>query len=389
MAAKIGVDVQFVAGSLYTTDAVNKFIAQTQKTRPDAILLVNFWNTFSKWAYQITQEVDAPAIVYHSVGSNHQLPPQDLMLAEGVYYIHSIENWEEIERGLRAVHTKTQLAQSRMLRVGPYRSLAEETDPRLGFKVLTIPADHYNRLFDSIRVDEVIRSRAEDFAAKALRVSDVTDRYLADAFRAHETVNLLRKRYGGDAVTIKCLMLQERKPCVSFSINNGALIPCGCEDDFNATQTMMLGRLLFERGGFQHNPEFDTSRNQYFASHCTCATRLLGPDGPEQEFGIRPFFHQLPKTAALDVQWEPEAPVFLAKLDSETIHCWTGSVIESPTSPPTGGCATRVLVSIDRVDDVCSIYPGPHPVLYRGSHGEAKRLKAFAKLYRIPLRGNV
>ena len=35
--------------------------------------------------------------------------------AEGIYYIHSIENWDEIERGLRAVRAKKMLAASRML----------------------------------------------------------------------------------------------------------------------------------------------------------------------------------------------------------------------------------------------------------------------------------
>jgi len=389
MAKKLGVDVEFIPGSVYTSDGVAQFIARAKQANPDAVLVVNFWNTFSKWAYRITQEVGCPSIVYHSVGSNHQLPPKDLMRAEGIYYIHSIENWEEIDRALRAVHAKKQLAQSRMLRVGPYGEVKESTDARLGFRVVTVPAGDYNALFDSIAVDDAMRRRAAEFGKQALRVRDVTDEYLAQAFRAHETVNRLRRHYGGDAVTIKCLMLKQRKPCVSFSLNNGDLNPCGCENDFNATRTMMLGRWLFERGGFQHNPEFDTSRNQYFASHCTCATKLLGPDGPEQDYWIRPFFHQLPKTAALDVQWASGDPVFLTKDDGRTIHCWTGTVDCSPSSPPTGGCATRVLVNIDRVDDVCEVYPGPHPVLYRGTPAEAKRLRAFAKLYRIPLTGNV
>ena len=389
MAEKIGVDVEFAPASLYTSDGVKAYIAEVKKAKPDAVLLVNFWNTFSKWTYKITQEVGVPSVVYHAVGANHQLPPKDLMEAEGIYYIHSIENWEEIDRGLRAVHAKAMLAQSRMLRVGPYKAVSEKTDPSLGFKVVGIPAAEYNALFDSISVDDAVKRRAAEFKAAATQVKDVTDHYLGEAFRAHETVERLKRHYGGDAVTIRCLMLEERKPCISFSVNNGRLTPCGCENDFNATQTMMLGRWLFGRGGFQHNPEFDTSRNQYFASHCTCATRLLGPDGPEQSYWIRPFFHQLPKTAALDVQWEPGTPVFMAKLEPEAIHCWTGSVDSSPTSPPTGGCATRVLVNIDRVDDICTIYPGPHPVLYRGTAAEAKRLKAFAKLYRMPLKGNI
>jgi hypothetical protein len=79
--------------------------------------------------------------------------------------------------------------------------------------------------------------------------------------------------------------------------------------------------------------------------------KLHGPQGPSKPFAVRPFFHQLPKTPALDVQWTPGEPVLVAKylVGKDTLTCWTGTVIESPASPPTGGCATRVLMSIDGV----------------------------------------
>jgi len=119
--------------------------------------------------------------------------------------------------------------------------------------------------------------------------------------------------------------------------------------------------------------------------------KLHGPAGASQPYLLRPFFHQLPRTAALDVQWTPGEKVILAKYRSEEgiLSCWTGTVIESPTSPPTGGCATRVLMNIDGVDDVCKVYAGPHPVLFCGERGDARRLKAFARMYRLTLQGNV
>jgi L-fucose isomerase-like protein len=209
--------------------------------------------------------------------------------------------------------------------------------------------------------------------------------------RAHRAVGQIVRRYGADAVTIQCLMLKHRKPCISFSLNNGALFPSGCENDLNATLTLMLGRWLLDRPGFQHNPEFDTSENRYFASHCTCATQLHGPQKPGREFHVRPFFHQLPKTAALDVQWPPGEPVMVAKYQSgkDTLCCWRGRAIESPASPPTGGCATRVLIEIEGVADVCDIYAGPHPVLFCGDRGDARRWKALARMYRLQFDGNV
>jgi hypothetical protein len=48
-----------------------------------------------------------------------------------------------------------------------------------------------------------------------------------------------------------------------------------------------------------------------------------------------------------------------------------------------------VLAEIDGLDDVCKAYAGPHPILFCGDRGDARRLKAFARMYRLTLQGNV
>ena len=392
MADRLGIDVEFEPNGIWQEAKVKEFIAKSKAAQPDAVLIVNFWNTLSKWSHQMAVESAPTAIVYHSVGSNHQLPPDYLRTAEGVYYIHSIENWDEIERGLLAVRARKMLAQSRMLRIsGNVKSPTQTREERLGLEIIEVPAAEYNSAFDAITPDDGLRSEAMQFEKNAIRVEDVTDAYFVEAMRANRVVAQMLERYAADAITIECLQLKHRKPCISFAMNNGSLKPCGCENDLNATLTLMLGRWLVERGGFQHNPEFDTSENRYFGAHCTCAWDLHGGKGPRHEYFVRPFFHQLPKTAALDVQWTPGEPIIVAKYLSgkDTLCCWTGKVIESPTSPPVGGCATRVLMEIDKVDDVCGIYSGPHPILYCGTKSDARRLKAFAKMYRLQLQGNV
>jgi hypothetical protein len=392
MGESLGIDLEFAPRAIYQQAKVEEFIAQAKQSAPDAILIVNFWNTLSKWAFQMATESAPTAIVYHSVGSNHQLPPESLRTAEGIYYIHSIENFAEIERGLRAVRAKKMLAQSRMLRVaGNVASVTTAQEPLLGVEIVSVPAEELNAMFDAIAPDEALRQEAMEFKKQALSVTDVTDEYLVEAFRAHRAVRQIVQRYGADAVTIECLMLKHRKPCISFAINNGDLLPSGCENHVDATLTLMLGRWLLDRGGFQHNPEFDTSENHYFGAHCTCALKLHGPQGPSQPFAVRPFFHQLPKTAALDVQWTPDEPILVAKYltGKDTLSCWMGKVIQSPASPPTGGCATRVLTAIDGVQDVCDIYAGTHPILFCADRGDARRFKAFARMYRLKLEGNV
>jgi hypothetical protein len=390
MAGRLGIEVEFAPKAIYQEAKVEEFIAAAKEKQPDAVLVVNFWNTFSKWSHRMAVESAPTAIVYHSVGSNHQLPPEYLRKAEGLYYVHSIENFDEIERGLRAVRARKMLAQSRLLRVAG-RAQAPATEARLEVEVLGAPAAEFNAIFDAVEADDALVRDAMEFKRRAARVMDVADEYFVEAMRSHRAVGQIMERYGADAITIECLFLKHRKPCISFAMNNGDLVPCGCENHLDGTLTLMLGRWLLDRAGFLHNPEFDTSENLYFGAHCTCALKLAGPEGPSQGYLVRPFFHQLPKTAALDVQWTPGAPIMLAKYLSgqDVLACWTGKVIGSPKSPPTGGCATRVLMEVDGVGDVCDVYHGPHPVFFLGDRGDARRLKAFAAMYGLKLAGNV
>jgi len=392
IAKRLGIEAIFHPQGIYQEAKVKEFIASTKAAKADAVLVVNFWNTFADRSYEIAAQAAPTAIVYQPVGSNHQLPLELLRKSEGMLYIHSIENWAEIERGLRAVRAAKMMAQSRLLRIsGRVEKMVEAGEPDLGTHVVGVPAGEYNALFDSIKPDAEIDALARRIKSQAARIMDVTDEYIIDAIRAHRTVAGMMERYGADAITIECLFLKDRKPCVSFALNNGELVPCGCENHLDGTLTQMIGRWLWDRAGFMHNPEFDTSENRYFGSHCTCAWKLHGPDGASQPYVVRPFFHQAPKTAALDVQWTPGEPVFLAKYYSgqKKLCCWTGRVVESPACPPAGGCATRVLVDVDRVDDVCDIYPGTHPILFCGDRGDARTLKVFARMYHLECVGNV
>ena len=172
MAKTLGIELEFTPRAIYQQAKVEEFIAHAKQTAPDAVLIVNFWNTLSKWAFQMATESAPTAIVYHSVGSNHQLPPESLRMAEGLYYIHSIENFDEIERGLRAVRAKKMLAQSRLLRVsGRVESVVQDLEKTLAVEIVGIPAAELNELFDSITPDEALRQEAMAFKQRAARVT--------------------------------------------------------------------------------------------------------------------------------------------------------------------------------------------------------------------------
>lgn len=374
---------------IYTSAGIQAFIDHVKASQPDALLLFNFYNTLSAKLAPVLEAFDGPIIVYHPVGANHQLPPQHFMTAQRVQYIHSIENWAALERGLRSVHAHNRMAQSTMLRIsGQYKTRSRETDAFFGTSIQRIPAEEYNACFDAVELTTDIKKMAKSVHARAKRVDGLSKKAFLDAAKAHVAVQRIMDRYEADAITIECLFLKHRKPCLSFAINNGNLIPCGCENHYDGTLTLMLGAGLLGRGGFLHNPEFDTEDNLYFATHCTCTTKLHGPQGKTAPYVLRPFFHQLPRTLALDVQWPAGERVTMMKYHAgkNTLDAWGGTVVSSPESPPTGGCATRVLVRIDNVSDICSIYPGPHPILYCGDF--VPQAKTYADLYGLEIHTN-
>ncbi len=374
---------------IYTDAAIHAFIADVEAKKPDALLLFNFWNSFSAKIYPILDAFEGPIILYHPVGANHQLPPERFRTEKGMQYIHGIEHWDALERGLRSVHAKTRMAQSRLLRVSG--RLDRETEDHVEFfdlPVHGVPSEYFNDIFDATELTREMGRMATSVRRRAKKVTDLEEKAFLDAVRAHAAVLEIMDKFDADAITIDCLFLKHRKPCLSFALNNGALVPCGCENDLNATLTLMLGANLFGRGGFQHNPEFDTEENRYFASHCTCTTKLHGPDGKDAPYALRPFFHQMPKTLALDVDWPEGEPITLAKYhrDGDRLDAWRGEIVGSPGCPPTGGCATRVLATIDNVDDICSIYAGPHPAVWCGDF--ARHVKTFAELYQLEISTN-
>jgi hypothetical protein len=375
--------------AIYTDAGIRAFIDSLQTNKPDALLLFNFWNTFSAKLRPILEAWKGPIILYHPVGANHQAPPEYFRTAPRVQYIHSIENWDALERGLRAVHAMNRMSQSRLLRVASqFKQQTDTTEPFFGLAIRGVPADEFNKLFDETTLSRDMERLAKTVRSHARHVTDLSPTAFNDAVRSHAAVQTIMRRHEADAITIECLMLKHRKPCLSFALNNGNLLPCGCENDLNASLTLMLGANCFGRGGFQHNPEFDTEQNLYFGAHCTCTTRLHGPREKETPYRLRPFFHQLPKSLALDVDWPAGEMVTLCKYHTgkKELDGWRGQVISSPTCPPAGGCATRVLVKIPDVKDICTIYNGPHPILYCGDFNP--HLKTLARLYDLELRTN-
>jgi len=161
MGKRIGMKIDIAPKALSTEAQVDRYIAETCPTPPDAMLIFCLSSASDKKARKVSDEIDAPSIVYLPTGAHHHLPPAELTDVKGLHFIHSIENWEEIERSLRAVHAKKMLAQSRVLRIGKYDEIKKATHGALGTEVISIPAEEYTPALQKIRRSRVGLNRSQ------------------------------------------------------------------------------------------------------------------------------------------------------------------------------------------------------------------------------------
>jgi len=319
--------------------------------------------------------------VLHGLGVKHG--PVGQYKRPGVYFIQSLDNFDAIEYGMRMINTRKRLAQSRLLSITEADKPREGVEKFLGTTVRVIPFRHYADEFQKVTIDDQARRLIERFTASAKEVRGVTREALENAARAHFALTKMLAEEHADGVTMNCLRRGMLKPCMSFATLNNRLIPAACENDLPAAYTQLLGQLLTGRPGFQHNPCFETERNHYYGSHCTCPTRLQGPDGPESEYLLRRFAHTNEGSCAIQVFWKPGDPVTMLHYyggAQPSLDVYAGQVAQSHPMPPAGGCTTNVEIELSDCPDVCQVR-GHHNILFCGDF--ARKFRLFAQLFKM------
>jgi hypothetical protein len=248
-----------------------------------------------------------------------------------------------------------------------------------------IPFTRYAELFQEVAIDSEAREFVETLSKGAREIRGVTGEAFENAARAHFALLRLLSEERADGLTMNCLQRGMLKPCISFATLNNQLIPAACENDLPAAYTQALGQLLTGRPGFQHNPCYETERNHYFGSHCTCPSKLYGPDGPPLPHMLRRFAHSNEGSCAIQVFWKEEDPVTMVKYypgEAPALDVYAGRVVKSHSIPPAGGCTTNVEVEIVDRPDACMV-SGHHNLLFCGDF--ARRFRLFAQLYKMRL----
>ncbi len=385
-ARPLGVQLQMDSGSIQNEAQAQSLITALGDERPDGLVLIMFYNrslSLADTLLEAAKDMGIPVVFYIGLGVKHGSIAA--YRREGVYFIQAYEDLEAIANGLRMIAAKVRLEQSLILSVTEADARGEGVEEFFGIRVRVIPFDEYARLFKEAQISASDRSWMETIVAEAQEVRGISAESAENALRAHLALRELIAAENADGVTMNCLQTGMLKPCISFSELNSELIPAACENDLAAAYTQMLGQLLTGKPGFQHNPAFDTERNQYYASHCTCPIRLQGPEGPKTPYLLRRFAHTNEGSCAIQVFWEEGEPLTMVRYhygEAPKLDVYAGRVAASYPMPPVGGCTTNVAVELTDRKDACMVQ-GHHNLLFHGDY--ARRFRLFANLYGLPL----
>jgi L-fucose isomerase-like protein len=386
MEKRLGMTLVAKNSSVANSADAQKVAQELEASRPDGLLLIMFYNNSLAQAnllVQAAEKLDIPVIFFIGLGVKHgAITPYR---RPGIYFIQSLDNLDAIEYGARMINARKHMRQSLLLSITEADKPREGTESFLGIKVRVIPFAHYAERFHKVEITEAAQNLMRKLTRGATEVRGVTEESLRNAMRAHLALTGLLQDENADGLTMNCLRRGMLKPCISFSLLNGMLTPAACENDSPAVYTQLLGQLLVGRPGFQHNPCYETEKNHYYASHCTCPTKVYGPDGPELTYLLRRFAHTNEGSCAIQAFWKPGDPVTMMRYypgEKPALDVYAGRVVVSHPMPPAGGCTTNVEVEITDRSDACLV-KGHHNLLFCGDF--ARQFRLFAQLYKMRL----
>lgn len=123
-----------------------------------------------------------------------------------------------------------------------------------------------------------IKKRDYPIAARR-RIKTCPSDYFVGALEIYGALRRLIERYQLSALTIRCfdlLSTVKNTGCLALALLNEEGIPAGCEGDVPALLTMLIGKELTGKTGFQANPaRLNPSTGEILFAHCTVPLNML------------------------------------------------------------------------------------------------------------------
>ena len=357
-AKALGVQIEVQSEPLADRAAVDALIQQVKQSPPDGVILTIMqlgpapcWPNADHF---VQQRGDIPTIVFSPMGTSFTGHLQPTRKAPKTF-VAATQDFGWLAEGLRMLKTMWAMKNTRICIVAGDKA-HDQVLPTVGTTLHYIPESQWIDGWKKAETTDEMRAIAGYYNKEAKKIVEPKPEDVLNAAKGYVMARQIMAAESCQGISINCLPHISGKlvpcgPCIAFSKLNDELSVGACEADWNAAISMRLNALLNRRPGFMQDPAPNTVNNTLMGAHCTCATKLDGPDKPHEPFILRS--HSEPNMGcAPQVLWRIGQEVTVMKFEGPgQIILGTGRVVANIDTPPSGGCRTSVELEIDGVAD--------------------------------------
>ncbi len=354
-AKRFNVELKVQLEPMTNRGEVNAFLEGIKKSPPQGIIAtvlhLNAWGNANHLA---ANKGDVPTIIFSPMGSSFTGHLQATRKAPKTF-VAATQDFTWLGFGLRMLSTIWRMRHSRILVMAGNRTLDRKLEP-LGTTLHYVPQNRWVTEYKKLETTDEMRAIADYYKREAKKIVEPNDQDILNAAKGYVLARRLIAAEKCDGISVNCLPLVGSRaipcpPCIAWSRLRDELVVGACEADWNAAISSRLTHLLFDRPGFMQDPAPNTVNNTLMGAHCTCATKLAGPDKPHEPFILRSH-SESNMGVAPQVLWKIGQRVTIMKFQGPAnIILGTGKVLRNIDTPPSGGCRTSVELEVDDVAD--------------------------------------
>jgi len=380
-AKKHGVQMEVIAEPFGDEAAVAGLLDNLKKSPPDGLIVC--MQDMQRWAqanYLAEHKGDIPLIIFSPMGTSftgHLQPTR----AATKCFVGATQDFGWLAEAVHMMRVTWDMKKSRLCIVTGDKTHDRPLDV-IGTTLHYIPHERWPETFHKAEATDEVRAIADYYAKEAKKIVEPKPADILNAAKCYVVARKIMAEEDCHGMSVNCLpLIRDRKvpcgPCLAWSKLNDELSVGACEADWNAAISLRLCALLNQRPGFMQDPAPNTVNNTLMGAHCSCATKLSGPDKPHEPFILRT--HSEPDNGvATQVLWRIGQEVTVMKFQGPgRIIVGTGRVVANIDTPPSGGCRTSVELEMDDVDD-CRDCKGFHQLFIYGKLDQ--RFRAYAAL---------
>jgi hypothetical protein len=355
-AKKEGVELELTPEPISGKADVDALIEQCKKSPPDGVI-VTVQSLNSGWGdanYFCDTRGEIPTIVFSPMGTSFTGHLQHTRSAQKCF-VGATQDYGWLAEAMHMLRTIWDMKQSRLCIV---RGSAEEDKPLdvIGTTLRSVPRNRWLEEYNKAEATDEVRAIADYYTKEAKKIVEPSAEDILNAAKTYVVARKIMADENCQGISVDCLPLVGGKqvpcgPCLAWSKLNDELSVGACEADWNAAISLRLTGLLCGRPGFMQDPAPNTVNNTLMGAHCTCPSKLRGPDEPHEPFLLRT--HSEPdKGCATQVLWPVGEEVTVMKFSGPGgVLLGTGRVAANIDTPPSGGCRTSVELEMDDVAD--------------------------------------